>query len=58
MEVITGIITLQMIFSKYWEAFKKWHTGEIREAVISNVERILKCSCRTIRIPRLQMSKM
>jgi hypothetical protein len=43
MEVITGIITLQMIFSKYWEAFKKWHKGKIREAVIINVEKILKC---------------
>ena len=43
MEVITGIITLQMIFSKYWEAFKKWYTGTIRASVISNVEKILKC---------------
>jgi hypothetical protein len=42
-EVITGVITLQMIFSKYWEAFKKWYTGTIRAAVISNVEKILKC---------------
>ena len=43
MEVITGIITLQMIFSKYWEAFKKWYNGKIRVAVIFNVEKILKC---------------
>lgn len=40
---VPGIITLQMIFRKYWEAFKKWHTGTIRAAVISNVEKILKC---------------
>ena len=35
MEVITGIITLQMIFSKYWEAFKKWPV--IAETRILNV---------------------
>jgi hypothetical protein len=43
MEVITGIITLQMIFSKYWQSFKNWYKGKIREAVFSNVEKILKC---------------
>ena len=43
MEVITGIITLQMIFSKYWQSFKNWYKGKIREAVLSHVEKILKC---------------
>ena len=43
MEVITGIITLQMIFSKYWQSFKNWYKGKIRKAVIDNVEKILKC---------------
>jgi hypothetical protein len=43
MEVITGIITLQMIFSKYWQSFKNWYKGKIREAVLSNVEKTLKC---------------
>jgi len=27
MEVITGKITLQIIFSKYWEVFKKCHVN-------------------------------
>ena len=40
---VTGIITLQMIFSKYWQSFKNWYKGKIREAVLSNVEKILKC---------------
>ena len=43
MEVITGIITLQVIFIKYWQSFKNWYKGKIREAVLSNVEKILKC---------------
>ena len=29
-----------MIFSKYWKAFKKWHNGKIREAVLFNVKKI------------------
>jgi len=37
-----------MIFSKYWQAFKNWYNGEIREAVIDNVEKILKC--RTVQL--------
>ena len=43
MEIITGIITLQMIFYKYWKAYLKWYKGKIRKAVYENVGRILKC---------------
>ena len=43
MEVITGIITLQMIFKQYWDSYVKWHKGEIREAVYENVKKIMGC---------------
>jgi hypothetical protein len=43
MEIITGIYTLQMIFSKYWQSFKEWHKEKLRDAVVTNVEKILKC---------------
>ena len=43
MEYITGIITLQAIFSLYWASYCNWYQGTIRDAVIENVNKILKC---------------
>ncbi len=43
MEYITGVITLQIIFRQYWDSYVKWYKGKIREAVIENVKKILKC---------------
>ena len=43
MERITGKITLREIFLLYWEAYRLWHTGKIRDIVIENVNKILKC---------------
>lgn len=43
MEYITGIITLQAIFSLYWISYCNWYKGTIREAVLENVQKILKC---------------
>jgi len=43
MEYISGNITLQMIFSLFWLAYISWHKGQIRETVIDNVNKILKC---------------
>ena len=43
MEYITGIITLQAIFSIHWTAYCNWYKGTIRDAVIENVQKILKC---------------
>ena len=48
MEYITGIITLQAIFSIHWTAYCNWYKGTIREAVLENVRKILKC--RTFRL--------
>lgn len=43
MEYITGVITLQAIFSLHWTAYCSWYKGAIRPAVIENVQKILKC---------------
>lgn len=43
MEYITGLITLQAIFSLHWTAYYSWYKGELRESVIENVKKILKC---------------
>jgi endogenous inhibitor of DNA gyrase (YacG/DUF329 family) len=43
MEYITGVITLQAIFSLYWEGYLAWFKGTIRPAVHENVQRILMC---------------
>ena len=43
MEYITGIITLQAFFSLYWISYCNWYKGTIREAVLENVQKILKC---------------
>ena len=43
MEYITGIITLQTIFSLHWASYCNWYKGTIREAVQENVNKILKC---------------
>ena len=43
MEYITGIITIQAIFSLYWSAYCCWYEGVIRAAVIENVQKILTC---------------
>lgn len=43
MEYITGIITLQAIFSLYWASYCHWYQGTIRDAVTENVNKILKC---------------
>lgn len=43
MEYITGAITLQAIFSLYWEPYLSWYKGKIREAVYENVQKIIQC---------------
>jgi len=43
MEYITGIITLQAIFSIHWTAYCNWYKGTIRDAVKENVNKIMKC---------------
>jgi hypothetical protein len=43
MEYVTGIITLQAIFSLHWVSYCAWYQGTIREAVVDNVQKILKC---------------
>lgn len=43
MEYITGIITLQAIFSLHWASYCNWYKGTIREAVKENVQKILNC---------------
>jgi hypothetical protein len=43
MEYIAGVITLQYIFSQYWDLYLSWYKGKIRAAVYENVEKILKC---------------
>jgi len=43
MEYITGIITLQAIFSLYWTSYCNWYQGTIRDAVTENVNKIMKC---------------
>lgn len=43
MEYITGVITLQAIFSLYWEGYLAWFKGTIRPAVHENVRKILMC---------------
>ncbi len=48
MAYITGIITLQVIFSLYWTAYCHWYQATIRDAVSVNVNKLLKC--RTFRL--------
>ena len=43
MEYITGKISLSIIFRLYWANYVKWYTGNIREVVYENVNKILKC---------------
>ena len=43
MEYITGVITLQAIFSMYWRGYLAWFKGVIRPAVHENVQKILMC---------------
>jgi hypothetical protein len=43
MEYIKGSNQLRALFSTYWILFRGWYKGEIREAVIENVEKMLKC---------------
>ena len=43
MEYIAGVITLRAIFSLHWRAYCCWYEGVIRESVIENVQKILKC---------------
>jgi hypothetical protein len=43
MELISGIVTLQNIFRDYWESYLTWNKEGIREAVTTNVDKILKC---------------
>jgi len=43
MEYITGIITLQAIFSHHWASYCNWYQGTIRDAVTRNVTKIMKC---------------
>jgi len=42
-ERIAGSNQLRELFSSYWLLFKIWYKGELREAVIENVEKMLKC---------------
>ena len=42
MEYITGKISLGIIFRLYWAKYVKWYTGNIREVVYENVNKILK----------------
>lgn len=42
MEYITGV-TLQAIFLLHWASYCNWYKGTIRDAVIENVQKILKC---------------
>jgi len=41
MEYITGIITLQAIFSHHWASYCNWYQGTIRDAVTENVTKIM-----------------
>lgn len=43
MEYITGAITLQAIFFRYWKGYLAWYTGSIRDAVYENVLKIMQC---------------
>ena len=43
MEYISGVITLQTIFSLHWKAYCNWYKGTIRQAVVENVRKILRC---------------
>ena len=43
MEYITGKISLSIIFRLHWANYVKWYTGNIREMVYENVNKILKC---------------
>ena len=43
MEYIVGVITLQAIFAVHWESYYNWYNRTIREAVVDNVNKILKC---------------
>ena len=43
MEYFTGIITLQLIFSRYWFAYCNWYRGKIRASVKENVQKIIAC---------------
>jgi len=43
MEYITGRISLFILFRLYWANYGKWYTGNIREVVYENVNKILKC---------------
>jgi hypothetical protein len=43
MEYITGKISLSIIFRLYRANYVKWYTGNIREVVYENVNKILKC---------------
>jgi hypothetical protein len=44
MEYLTGIVTLQAIFSLYWTPYCHWYTGTIGEAV-KEVEMTLVAVC-------------
>ena len=42
-EYITGKITLREIFLLHWASYMTWYTSKIRDVVIENVNKILKC---------------
>jgi len=43
MEYIRGGISLHNIFSLYWVSYLAWFEGTIRESVMENVQKLLKC---------------
>ncbi len=43
MEYITGVTTLQAIFTIHWLAYCDWYKGVIRPTVYENIKKILAC---------------
>jgi len=43
MECITGKITIREIFLLHWTSYLAWYTGQVRDVVVENVNKILKC---------------